>query len=82
MRLRQHRGLLEDSLKTTVIIEPTKEALLAEINKSYSDWGLSFTVDDITIVKTMYDERCGWDTHLVEIRGQGVYGMTDGPVES
>ncbi|AHC30525.1 hypothetical protein CC53_gp108 [Rhizobium phage vB_RleS_L338C] len=38
--------------------------------------------DRVTLVKPYgWDERIGWETHIVLVSGYGVFGFTDGPLE-
>jgi len=78
MKLRQHRGGLEESMATTIEIEPTMEALLAAVRASMSP--LSVADDSLSVKPYGFDKRINWDTHIVEIQGFGVYGFTDGPL--
>jgi hypothetical protein len=74
MRAREHRGGLAESLATVFNFE-TKEDLLTEINERM---GTHFCHDDIAFLHQGKDERIGWDTYLVSVRGYGVFGYTDG----
>jgi hypothetical protein len=79
MKLRQHRGGLDESLATTIEIEPTRNALLQAIKQ---EMGFSNVYDkDISITYYGYDARIEWETYIVEIDGFGVYGFTNGPVQ-
>jgi hypothetical protein len=40
--------------------------------------GTHFTPQDVMLVHQGMDERIGWDTYLVSVRGYGVFGYTDG----
>ena len=90
MKLRQHRGGFEESMQTTIEIEPTKEAILKSI-KDLSLIGFpegvikdQIHVDPYTFdaYPSSQDPRNGWNTHIVTIEGWGVYGFTDGPLTS
>ena len=76
MKIREHRGTLEDSLKTVAEIEPTLEAIAAHINKTD---GSAISPDMITVEEYGYDPRVLWATHLVSVNGRA-WGMTDGPI--
>lgn len=78
MQVRQHRGLLADSMKTVVTIEPSMEALAAHISSIY---GEPVSVEDITVEPygNQPDERIGWYTHIVLVKG-APFGFTDGRV--
>ncbi len=81
MKYRDHRGLLAESLETTVEIPATKEALMAHLTAIHPT---SPVTDPATITVKKYgdgiDGRCGWDTHIVAVNGRAV-GFTDGPLE-
>lgn len=84
MKIREHRGGLAESMKTVAEIEPTLEALTNYVNSKISKYYKhTFTADEICIEKygREIDTRIGWNTHLVSIKGYGVFGMTDGPIE-
>jgi hypothetical protein len=82
MKLRRHRGGYEESMETTIEIEPTKTALLKAIQDS-ALIGLptDLTEDHLSVSQAGMDQRNGWDTYLVTIEGWGVYGYTDGPLK-
>lgn len=76
MRFREHRGSLEDSLKTTVELKDGRALL------EYATGKLGpFPPKSLRVKHYCFDERVGWDTHIVMIKGYGVFGFTDGPVE-
>jgi len=78
VRYRPHRRLLADSIAETVNIKDRAD-LVAYLQKE-RDYML-FDPSDVTVEKygTGIDERCGWDTHIVCIKGRAV-GFTDGMV--
>ena len=79
MKLRQHRGLLADSMTTVIEIEPTIEALEQAIRDSLS---VQFSPKDIHVTFYCNDARIQWNNcHIVTIDGYGVYGFTDGPIQ-
>lgn len=77
MKVRQHRGGLEESLATTVSIPPTIEALTLFIS-SVED--LFINSSAIHVEKYCYDDRIWWDTYIITVDGLGVFGFTDGPL--
>lgn len=82
MRVREHRGLLCDSLNTAREIAPTQAAVtawIAELLKSFPD--LLVREDLVHVEPYGWDERIGWDTHIVLLDGYGVFGFTDGPLQ-
>jgi hypothetical protein len=78
MKFREHRGGLDESLATTVELEPTKDALNAQLQQRYGEWW-KFNEDDVSVKPYSFDVRIGWDTHIVCIKGAAV-GYTDGPL--
>lgn len=81
MRLREHRAGLAESLATTIDIEPTTDALIDAINKSYASSGITINAESVHVRPYCFDERIGWNTHIVEIDNRGVFGFTDGPLQ-
>lgn len=81
MKFREHRGSLEDSMKTMVELEPTLAALLEHLNKLEYPADLKLTPTlrraDIAIgADTGQDPRIAWPAcHLVSVVGVGVVGM-------
>jgi hypothetical protein len=88
MKLRQHRGGFQESMETTIEIEPTKAALLQAItNSDMRGLPLDLTEDQVTVepytfgpYQSSHDPRNGWNTHIVTLQGWGVFGFTDGPL--
>ncbi len=79
MKFRFHRGGLEDSMATVVEIESTKKAITTHCNNTM---GATFYIpQDIEVKPYGYDDRIGWDTHVVT-NPMGVLGFTDGPVNT
>lgn len=78
MKVREHRGSLDESMATVKEIEPTLDALTAHINEVLSGWlGGGVTADTIVIHPQGFDSRIGWNTYLVAVEGYGVFGMID-----
>ena len=84
MKIREHRGSLAESLKTTEEIEPTLGALTDFIAIKLDGWSVEVNRKLIKVEKygRGIDDRCGWDTHIVTLEGFGVFGMTDAPLSS
>jgi hypothetical protein len=72
---RKHRGSLEESLKTTVVVKNRKE-LIEHLMRDWGQWkdfDLSLEVPFELRIELPYqneninnfDERCGWYTHYV-----------------
>ncbi|MDB5037537.1 MAG: hypothetical protein JWQ35_1065 [Bacteriovoracaceae bacterium] len=82
--VRQHRGSLNQSMKTVVEIEPTIEALSKWISESMGEH-----IDPAKIHVEPYgfgsdepafDTRIGWTTFTVSIDGFGLFGFSNGPI--
>jgi len=70
IKFREHRGTLDDAMKTVVELDATLPALAAF---------LKVKPKQLQVKKYVYDDRIGWDTYIVTVDGQAV-GFTDGPV--
>jgi hypothetical protein len=71
VRFRWQRGLLAESLETTVYLEPTAEAVKQHMVEEVSTW-LDRTVFDVGqfSVEIKYygeDERCQWSCHFATL---------------
>ena len=77
MKIREHRGLLDDAMDTCKEIAPTMEAVINEVLPSLPVF-LHIKPEDIHVKPYGYDKRIEWDTHIVFVDGYGVYGFTDG----
>jgi len=56
--------------------------LVAHMRRSVEDWYPPDelpTVENTKIEPYCFDERIGWDTHIVLVRGQA-WGFTNGPL--
>lgn len=80
MKLREHRRFLHESMATVIEIEPTLAALIAAVREGLKGWH-EFKDHSVHVEPYCYDERIGWDCHIVVVDGWGVYGFTDGPVK-
>lgn len=67
---RPQRGSLEEAMKE--VVELTDVEALAE--------HLDVDVDTITAAWYAWDDRIGWDTHIVCVDGN-VWGYTNGPFD-
>ena len=77
MKFREQRGSLTDSMKTAVDL-PDYAALIAHLRKLVPPWSmLPISAATVHIKPYGYDERIGWDTHIVTLDGYGVLGFTD-----
>jgi hypothetical protein len=76
MKYREHRGGLEESMKTVKEFS-TQSEFLAHITKT-----IYYLKGPIKVEKYGgIDTRIGWDTYIVTVGGNAV-GMTDGPLTS
>jgi hypothetical protein len=81
MKLREHRGLLADSMETVIEIEQTHDALTSSIRDSILDfWNIE--KEKIIVKPYGYDDRIKWNTYIVIIEGHGVYGFIDRPLNA
>jgi hypothetical protein len=78
-KFREHRGSLEDSMKT---VRPcySFEELYAYCRVLLWPWYIEFTKEQLHIKPYGYDERIDWDTHIVTLDGYGVVGWTNGDI--
>jgi hypothetical protein len=77
MKIREHRGLLDEAMSTCKEIEPTMESVIDQVLSSLPCF-LHIKPEDIHVEPYGYDKRIGWDTHVVVVDGYGVYGFIDG----
>lgn len=83
MRIREHRGSLDESLKTLAIIAPTKSALTKYINDQLDQFQIGIDESKVTVKFYAEDDRPS-AFHMNNIRhveGYGVFGFTDGPIQ-
>ena len=82
MKIREHRGLLSESMETTEEIDrATIDDVIAWVREKYKDTPVVFTNPFLVKVERYgYDNRINEDIHIVTVEGQGVLGFTDGPV--
>lgn len=82
MKLREHRGSLEESLGTSIELPNTMEALIAALRQSIQMPNLEITKDTVHVQWYAYDPRLDPpDVWIVTIKGYGVYGFTDSDVK-
>lgn len=79
VQFREHRGALADSLATARPIKD-RAALIEDVRAALAPFGLLATDAAVTVRPYCFDERTGWDTHIVSLDGYGVLGFTDGPL--
>lgn len=80
MKYREHRGGLSDSMATMVEVNGL-QGLLWHLSKRAETYPSFPVVSEKTVHIEPYgfDDRIGWDTHIVTLDGYGVLGFTDGP---
>lgn len=77
--IREHRGGLIESMAT---VQPVRdrEHLVEIIRASLAPLGKVIDPEQISVSPYVPDARVGWDTHIIEIKGYGVWGMANGPI--
>jgi hypothetical protein len=80
-KFREHKGSLAESMATTVELN-RKTDLIDKIKADLAEFehGLKINKKTVSITPYAYDERIGWDSHIVRLKGYGVLGFTDGSV--
>ena len=76
---RDHRNLLKDSMDTVRQVASLDDLIL-DLQKGLRFFDRDIAKDQVTIKPYCYDNRIGWDTHIVIVEGYGVCGFTDGPL--
>lgn len=82
VKFREHRGSLVESMNTVVEIVDL-DALLKHLHKLAEPWPTFPAITRETVELSLYarDERNGWyDTYIVVLKGYGVLGFTNGPL--
>lgn len=80
MRVRPHRGLLDESMAEEAVVPKTLTALVDHIN---SDMRLPWfedrlvKIEDLELHEYGYDDRIDWHSVLVKIKHIGVWGFLD-----
>lgn len=78
-KFREHRGSLADSMATALPCRSRQE-LVAICKDLLRPFGFVLSnVEKLKVERYVYDDRIGWDTHIVTIPDYGVIGWTDGP---
>lgn len=80
MNLRQHRGSLEESMKTLTVVN-NREELLKVMREELAPFGhlVPESYVSVALYSGVPDTRIGWDkTYVVYIDGYGVFGFMDG----
>jgi hypothetical protein len=89
VKFREHRGGLSESMETTVEVE-NRAGLIAHVFKLLEPFYFERARIDagLTIepyswgseTEPFFDERIGWHLHIVTLKGYGVLGFTNGPL--
>lgn len=79
MKVREHRGHLGDSMATVREVK-NRDELLGIIQEQLRPFGVDVKPAQLHVEPYMYDDRIGWNTHIITIDGYGVWGMADGPI--
>jgi len=80
-KYRPHRHLLEDSMREVVEVNDLPQ-LVRHMRRSVQSW---YPPDELPTVETtevkpyVFDDRIGWDTYIVLVKGSA-WGFTDGPL--
>lgn len=78
-KFRWHRGSLAESMETVVDFDGSKEALVVLLKVDAMPWFPALEPEHVAVEPYCYDERIGWDSHMVTVMG-GAIGFTDGPL--
>ncbi len=83
MLFREHRETLAESMETCVEMLNSKDTLTEYILNVLEDYGYTKQdiLSDISVPYYAYDKRNGWDTYIVLLKGYGVFGFTNEPVD-
>lgn len=73
-QFRFHCGMLADSMATVINVHD-----IFELSASLETAGLG--PGAIAVKAYCFDQRIGWDTHIVTVDGNAV-GFTDGPLQA
>jgi hypothetical protein len=81
MKFRAHRGGLAESMATVIEVQTRAELekYIVDTSAPFERQLRSLIAENGLYVRPYgYDERIGWDTHIVILQGYGVLGFTDG----
>ena len=83
VKFREHRGSLVEAMNTVINVQNKKD--LIEIIKDqlspYSH-GLDINNETVEIKPCGFDDRIKWNTHILTLKGYGVLGFTDAPMDT
>ncbi len=77
--VREHRGGLADSMATVQAVRDMAH-LVVIIARTLVPDGVAVRWEQVHVEPYVYDDRIGWNTHLITIDGHGVWGMANGPI--
>jgi hypothetical protein len=69
MKYRPRRGTLADAM-AEVIELPDRAALVAHLAAELRPWGYVVEDADVRVEPYWFDNRIGWDTHIVTLRNK------------
>jgi hypothetical protein len=78
MRIRENRPTIDDSLSTTQEVEG-REQMIRHIFDTLGKKGVIVTDEMVHLSHYGFDDRTGWDEHIIVVDRFGVFGFTDGP---
>lgn len=81
MRYRDHRGGLDESMGTVVVMLRTMDALVEHLNTKEYFLNRKIVADDLEFHVAGFDDRTGWNTVWVKLKGFGVLGCIDGEIK-
>jgi len=79
VNFRWHRGGLAESMETVVDFDGTREGLVVLLKLDALPWFPALAPEHVKVERYTYDDRIGWDTHIVTVGGTAV-GFTDGAI--
>ena len=78
MRIRENRLAIDDSIATTLEVEG-REQMVRHIFDTLGKKGVVVTDEMVHLTHYGFDDRTGWDEHIIVVDRFGVFGFTDGP---
>jgi hypothetical protein len=78
MRIRENRPTIDDSLSTTLEVEG-RDQMIRHIFDTLGKKGVVVTDEMVHLSHYGFDDRTGWDEHIIVVERFGVFGFTDGP---
>lgn len=81
MKFREHKGGLEASMRTAVWLKDRAD-LIRHVQWLLRGYGIEIDPALLKVAPYGFDNRIGWNTHIVTLEGSyGVIGFTDGMPE-